>query len=179
MSTDSINEENGEDTKFNNTKLSMSMQITDAGEIPAVKDKTWKPPLNKSYELLCLTNSELNHKIRPAGFRPTGKCRQVKSTCLLSKIRTRCIMRKAWPKMAVCITMYNEDESELLTTLSGVIHNYNCLRLDSKTKFSKDDMLVVVICDGYDRIPESFKKLGRERGFLDEERLVTMGYMNK
>lgn len=83
------------------------------------------------------------------------------------------------PKMAVCITMYNEDESELLHTLSGVIHNYNCLRLDEKTKFTKDDMLVVVICDGYERIPESFKKLAREKKFLDENMLVQKGFMVK
>lgn len=125
--------------------------------------KEWKPPLNKSYELLTLTNSDLNYKIRPAGFRPTGKMRQVKQTCLLSTIRTRCVMRGQFPKTAVCITMYNENEAELLATLSGVVHNYNCLRLDSRAKFTKDDMLVVVICDGYDRIPESFKKVAREQ----------------
>jgi hypothetical protein len=66
----------------------------------------------------------------------------------------------------------NENEAELLHTLSGVIHNYNCLRLDEKTKFTKDDMVVVVICDGYERIPESFKKLAREKRFLDEQLLV-------
>ena len=98
--------------------------------------------------------------------------RQIKNNCLLAKIRMRCRIRKSNPKMAVCITMYNENEAELLHTLSGVIHNYNCLRLDEKTKFTKDDMVVVVICDGYERIPESFKKLAREKRFLDEQLLV-------
>jgi len=74
--------------------------------------------------------------------------------------------------MAVCITMYNEDEDELLHTLSGVVHNYNCLRLDARHKFTKDDMVVVVICDGYDRIPESFKQFARDKLFLDEELLI-------
>ena len=71
--------------------------------------------------------------------------------------------------MAVCITMFNEDEDELKTSLRGLLHNYNCLKLDPKHNFSKDDFLVVVICDGYDRIPESLKKFAREKKFLDEE----------
>ena len=155
------------------------MSRRDPNRKTKVGEKVWKPPLNKSYELLTLTNSELNYKIRPAGFRPTGKMRQVKQTCLLSTIRTRCVMRGQFPKTAVCITMYNENEAELLATLSGVCHNYNSLRLDSRAKFTKDDMLVVVICDGYERIPESFKKMAREQEFLDEELLVAHGYMNK
>ena len=65
--------------------------------------------------------------------------------------------------------MFNEDEAELRTTLQGLLHNYNCLKLDKKHKFSKDDFLVVFICDGYERLPESLKKLAREKKFLDEE----------
>jgi hypothetical protein len=57
--------------------------------------------------------------------------------------------------------MYNENESELQHTLSGIMQNYICLKLDEKTKFTKDDFLVVVVCDGYERIPESFKKFAR------------------
>ena len=41
--------------------------------------------------------------------------------------------------------------------------------LDSKHKITKDDFMVCVICDGYERIPESLKKLAREKRFLDEE----------
>ena len=74
--------------------------------------------------------------------------------------------------------MYNEDESELQHTLKGCLHNYNCLRLDKNTKFTKDDFLVVVICDGYDRIPESLKILARDKGFLDEELLFQQGFMD-
>lgn len=118
-----------------------------------------------------LTKTELNCKTRPAGFRINGKYRQIKNTCMLAKIRTRCRIRKAPPKLAVCITMYNEDEKELQTTLSGLLHNYNCLRLDKKHQFTKDDFLVCVICDGYEKIPESLRKLAREKKFLDEEML--------
>lgn len=40
------------------------------------------------------------------------------------------MLRKRTPKLAVCITMYNEDECELKTTMSGVLQNYNAMYLD-------------------------------------------------
>lgn len=129
----------------------------------------WKPPINKSYETLVLTQTDMNQKLRPAGFRPNLRHRQVKNTSMISKIRTRCRIRKENPKLAVCITMYNEDENELKHTLKGCLHNYNCMKMDERTKFTKDDFLVVVICDGYERIPESLKVMARDKGFLDEE----------
>lgn len=74
--------------------------------------------------------------------------------------------------------MYNEDESELKHTLKGCLHNYNCMKMDEDMKFTKDDFLVVVICDGYERIPESLKRLARDKGFLDEEVLFQKGFMD-
>jgi len=38
---------------------------------------------------------------------------------------------------------------------------------------------VTIICDGYDRIPDSFKAHARDKGFLDEELLVNRQYMTK
>lgn len=137
----------------------------------------WKPAINVSYETLCLTQTTLNQKLRPAGFRTNAKHRQVKNTSMISKIRTRSRIRKENPKLAVCITMYNEDETELQTTLRGCLHNYNCLKAEPLHSFTKDDFLVVVICDGYDRIPASLKALAREKGFLDEEVLFQKGFM--
>jgi cellulose synthase/poly-beta-1,6-N-acetylglucosamine synthase-like glycosyltransferase len=64
-------------------------------------------------------------------------------------------------------------------TLRGVLHNYNCMRVDQGKDFTKDDFLVVVVCDGYDRIPESFKALAREKGFLDEDLLINKGFMKQ
>ena len=98
--------------------------------ISAFKQVAWKPPQNMSYETLCLTNSELNSMIRAAGFRSNGKFRTIKNTCLLSKIKTRCRLRKRNPAMAICVTMYNEEVEELRNTLSGLIHNYNLFRLE-------------------------------------------------
>ena len=96
---------------------------------------------------------------------------------MLSKIKTRCRIRGAPPQLAICITMYNEDEDELQTTVKGLLQNYNSMKMDAKHAFTKDDFLVCVICDGYDRIPESLKKLAREKRFLDEEVLFQRGFM--
>ena len=89
---------------------------------------------------------------------------------MIGKTRAKCISRQDSPKLAICVTMYNEDEKELQYTLSGCLQNYNCLAANSG--FTKDDFLVAVICDGYERIPESLKSLAREKGFLDELALV-------
>lgn len=145
--------------------------ISEGGAAP------WKPPINVSYETMVLTKTAKNNKVRPAGFRPSAKYRQIKNTCMLAKIKTRCRIRKQNPRLAVCITMYNEDEKELQTTLSGCLHNYNCLKMDKNLDFTKDDFLVCVVVDGYDKIPESFKSLARESQFLDEEMLFQKGFM--
>ena len=124
-----------------------------------VQHVQWKPKSETTYETLVLTNSEFNSKVRGAGFRTDGKARQIKFTqCHLSDIRRRCRTRKRSPAMCICITMYNENETELKSTLRGIVHNYNCFRAeDKKYGLTKDDFRVVIICDGYDRIPESFK----------------------
>ena len=51
--------------------------------------------------------------------------------------------------------------------------------MDKIHKFTKDDFLVVVICDGYERLPESLKKFAREKKFLDEEVLFQKGFMDQ
>lgn len=119
-----------------------------------LKETRWKKPSKTSYETLVLTKSEFNSKVRGAGFRSNGKARHIKKTCLLSKIYQRCHdIRKRPPALAVCITMYNEHISELMTTLYGLIHNYNCFRAEPSYNIKKDDFLIFIVCDGYDRIP--------------------------
>ena len=68
------------------------------------------------------------------------------------------MMRHQNPKLAVCITMFNENESEFKTTMEGVLQNYNAMYMDDDIKMRQKDMVVVLVCDGYERIPESFKK---------------------
>lgn len=75
--------------------------------------------------------------------------------------------------------MYNEDEGELKNTLTGVLNNYNELRADPELNFKKEDFVVFLIIDGYDNIPESFKKYATEKNFLDENVLRDRGFMKQ
>ena len=118
----------------------------------------WKPAKYVSFETLGLTSTALNPTVRPCGFKTDGKNRMVKNTCLLARMKKLHMLRKSTPKLAVCITMYNEDESELKTTISGVLQNYNAMYLDPDVKLRQDDMVVVCVCDGYEKITEKFKK---------------------
>jgi Chitin synthase len=103
--------------------------------------------------------------------------RKIKNTCLIAKMKTRNRIKSKNPKMAVCITMYNEDEKELKNTLTGVIYNYNELRNDESLDFKKDDFIVFLICDGYDRIPDSFKKYATEKNFFSFETLRDKNFL--
>jgi hypothetical protein len=92
-------------------------------------------------------------------------------------MKTKCRLKGRNPKLAVCITMYNENEQELKNTLTGVIHNYNELRIDKSLDLKKEDFVVFLICDGYDRIPESFKRYASEKQFFDIDVLIQKGFL--
>ena len=81
----------------------------------------WKPAKFLSYETMGLTSTKLNPTIRPCGFKINGKNRTIKNTCLLGRMKKLNMLRKTNPKLAVCITMYNETEDELKTTIKGVL----------------------------------------------------------
>ena len=130
--------------------------------VPLSKAAQWKPAKFVSFETIVLTSTKLNPSIRPAGFRKNGVNRQIKSTCMLGRMKKLSMLRNKMPKMAVCITMYNEDESELKTTISGVLQNYNAMYMDPNVNLRQQDFVVVLVCDGYERIPESFKKYATE-----------------
>ena len=57
--------------------------------------------------------------------------------------------------------MYNETEDELQATLSGVIQNYNAMFMDPDLKLRQQEMVVVLVCDGYDNVTDSFKKFAK------------------
>ena len=69
--------------------------------------------------------------------------------------------------MAVCITMYNEDESELKLTLEGVIQNYNAMYMDKSVGMRQEDLVVVLVCDGYEKLTEKFKEFATKYKFFD------------
>ena len=72
--------------------------------------------------------------MRPCGFKNDGKNRMIKNTCLLGRMKKLNILRKQNPKLAVCITMYNENEAELKITMQGVLQNYNAMYMDPQIK---------------------------------------------
>ena len=73
--------------------------------------------------------------------------------------------------------MYNEAEQEIEFTMRGILQNYAEMREDPRLKLGDEEMYAIVLCDGHDKIPQSFKKFARDRGFYDEQRLVEDGYM--
>ena len=75
--------------------------------------------------------------------------------------------------------MYNEDVEELKSTLRGVLHNYNELRGDPTLEFKKEDFVVFLIVDGFDKLTDEFKKIATEKGFLDESVLRKKGFMER
>ena len=82
----------------------------------------------------------------------------------------------------MCLALTNQyagkdKKGAVLKTQDDLLHNYNCLKAEPIHSFTKEDFVVVVICDGYDRIPASLKALAREKGFLDEEVLFQKGFM--
>jgi N-acetylglucosamine-6-phosphate deacetylase len=56
-------------------------------------------------------------------------------------------------KLMTCITMYNEDVEEFKTSMRGVLQNYEVMCQDPNINMKKNDFLVVLCCDGFDKIP--------------------------
>ena len=107
-----------------NGRRSTKKKLGDFGETQAdvtIVENPWKVRLHESYETLVLGETRLNKRPRPCGFRSNGKWRKLKNTCLISKIKNLHSSRGTKLKMAVCITMYNEDLDELKVTLKGVM----------------------------------------------------------
>jgi len=97
----------------------------------------------------------------------------------MSNVRESCKKRNANPKLAVCITMYNENELELKDTIRGLLENYNEMRNDKELNFKKDDMVVFLIADGYDKLSPSFKKFATDNQFFNEETLREKHFMKQ
>ena len=51
------------------------------------------------------------------------------------------------------ITMYNEAEQEIEFTMRGLLQNFEEMRQDSRLKFGDEEMYVIILCDGHDKIP--------------------------
>ena len=51
--------------------------------------------------------------------------------------------------------------------------------MDSTLKMRQKDMIVFLVCDGFEKIPESFKKYAVKNQFFDIEVLKQKGFMQE
>jgi len=101
----------------NKSDSSQSEFDEEQDELNAAKMVNWKPYKFRSYETMGLASTEINPTMRPCGFKKDGNYRKIKDSCLLARMRNLCILGDRRPKLAVCITMYNEAVDEFKTTI--------------------------------------------------------------
>jgi len=97
-----------------------------------------------------------SHKYIPCGFNKSGQFRLINKESHVGRLRSGHQAANSNPKMIVCITMYNEDEEELKFTMRGVLQNFEAMVQDPDIRMKRDDLIVVLICDGAAQIPKSF-----------------------
>ena len=73
--------------------------------------------------------------------------------------------------------MYNEDEELFKATLQGIIQNYNVMSMTEN--FKAGDMMVCLVCDGFNGIPERMKDYLRKHRLFDERTLQEKGFMEE
>lgn len=72
-------------------------------------------------------------------------------------------------KLAICITMYNEQKKELMYTMAGVFQNFEILKKNHALE--SDDICVFLIADGMDGLKNDFLKFGSNK-FYDEADII-------
>ncbi|CAK4533984.1 unnamed protein product [Aphanomyces euteiches] len=87
--------------------------------------------------------------------------------------RLQCIQAGRRPKLMVVITMYNEDTSELRSTLRKVCNNVHYLRQKSLPGYEGDDawkqVLVVIVSDGRTKANKGTLEWLQSVGLYDED----------
>jgi chitin synthase len=110
-------------------------------------------------------------RVYPEGFSfKTGRRTPLHPNTLLKKLDDRRTIEGIKPKLVICVTMYNEDEKELMDTLAGVMDNYVELCNDPTVDFVRDDLICCLVSDGFS-ITEDFKKFATAKSFFNEEEL--------
>jgi len=112
----------------------------------------------------------------PCGFLKNGQIRPIYGNSLIGKMKRFHQRNGTKPKMLTCITMYNEDEFELKYTMRGILQNFEVMIQDPAIKMKKNDLLVVVCCDGLDKVPQSMIDFLTERKALDLNLLREKGF---
>lgn len=61
--------------------------------------------------------------------------------------------------------------------MKGVLENLSEMQSDQRVKFGSEEMFVVLLCDGYSKMQQSFKQFGFKHGFYNEQVMIEDGYM--
>ena len=89
------------------------------------------------------------------GFNKSGKLRPIQGNCMLGRLKRHHQTNGTSPKLMVCVTMYNEDVFEFKQTMRGVLQNFEAMCQDPQIKMKKNDFVLVLICDGIAKIPQT------------------------
>ena len=107
-----------------------------------------------NYECITMIKTDGNSgNFIPCGFLKSGQIRPIYGNSLLGRIKRYHHNHGTVPKLMCTITMYNEDVEEFKLTTSGILQNYEVLCQDPKVRMKRNDLLVVLCCDGFDKIP--------------------------
>ena len=132
-----------------------------------------------NYETVSMIKTDqVNHNFIPCGFLKNGQIRPIYGNSLIGRVKRYHHNQGTIPKLMACITMYNEDVIQFKTTMRGLIQNYEVLCQDPSINMKKNDLVVVLCCDGFDRLPESFIDFLEERKALDRNLLIDKGFAN-
>ena len=73
-------------------------------------------------------------------------------------------------KACICITMYGEEFSELIKTMTGII-KYVGEQQNNDSAVTADEILVFLVCDGFDHVKPEFKEKLKELSLYDENKI--------
>ena len=73
---------------------------------------------------------------------------------MLSSLKSKVEFKGQSMRFLTVITMYNEDFDEIEFSMSGLLQNCVELAQDKRIEMEDDEMTVVIVCDGHDKIPD-------------------------
>ena len=78
-------------------------------------------------------------------------------------------LKEAKPIVMYCITMYQEDFTQFVQSLTGCIRSIMELKMSDEQKYSPDRFGIVLIVDGIDKLPKDFALELKKFNLFDEK----------
>ena len=98
----------------------------------------------------------------------SSRYRHILNSQLLQSIKSEAAAKNQKPRIMAGVTMYNEAEDEIQFTMEGILRNHLQIRKDGRFEFGEEELIVIIICDGHEKIPDSFKTFATAEGLYDE-----------